>query len=94
MYTGTSDFKNGFLPGTNVLQHEKGDLVTDCHSILVRWRNHLFLLLNVHGVNDVRPREIHTVEPQVPEPNAFDFAIAIEKLKGTDHQVLIKSQQK
>jgi hypothetical protein len=24
----------------NIAKEEKGDLVTDCHSILVRWRNH------------------------------------------------------
>ena len=60
---GKSDFKKGFLPRTNGVQDEKGDLVTDCHSILASWRNHFFQLLNVH---DVRPREIQTVEPQVP----------------------------
>ena len=86
MYTGIGDFKKGFLPGTDVVKHEKGDLVTDCHSILARWRNHFCQLLNVHGANDVRPTEIHTAEPRVPEPSAFEFAIAIEKLKGTDHQ--------
>jgi hypothetical protein len=39
-------------------------------------------LLNVHGVNDVRQREIHTREPLVPEPSAFYFELAIEKLKS------------
>jgi hypothetical protein len=39
-------------------------------------------LLNVHGVNDVRQREIHTTESLVPEPSAFDFELAIEKLKS------------
>jgi hypothetical protein len=37
-----------------MVKDEKGDLVTDCHSILVRWRNHLSELLNVLGVSDVR----------------------------------------
>ena len=36
------------------LKDEKGVLVTDSHSILARWRNHLSQLLNVHGVNDIR----------------------------------------
>jgi hypothetical protein len=45
--------------------------------------------LNVHDVNDVRQREIHTAEPLVPEPSAFEDEMAIEKLKrhkspGTD----------
>jgi len=39
-------------------------------------------LLNVHGVNDVRQTEIHTAEPLVPEPSAFEFDLAIEKLKS------------
>ena len=81
MYTGISDFKKGFLPGTNVVKDERGDLVTDCHSILARSRIHFCQLLNVHGFNDVRPRKIHTAEPLVPEPSACDFEIAIEKLK-------------
>jgi len=37
--------------------------------------------LNVHGVNDVRQTEIHTAEPLVPEPSAFEVEMAIEKLK-------------
>jgi len=56
-------------------------LVTDCHSILERWRNHFSQLLNVHGVNDVRQTEIHTAEPLVPEPSTFEIKLAIEKLK-------------
>jgi len=38
--------------------------------------------LNVHGVNDVRQVEIHTAEPHVPEPCAFEVELAIEKLKS------------
>jgi hypothetical protein len=37
--------------------------------------------LNVHGVSDVRQTEIHTAEPLVPEPSAFEVEMAIEKLK-------------
>jgi len=64
-------------------------LVADCHSILARWRNHFSQLLNVHGFNDVRQTEIHTAEPVVPESSAFEFELAVEKLKshkspGTD----------
>jgi len=49
---------------------------------LARWRNYFSQLLNVHGVNDVRKTEIHTAEPLVPEPSAFEVEMAIEKLKG------------
>jgi len=37
--------------------------------------------LNVHGVNDVR-KELHTAEPLVPGPSAFEIEMAIEKLKS------------
>ena len=38
------------------------DLVADSRSILARWRNYFSQLLNIHGVNDVRQTEMHTVE--------------------------------
>jgi len=37
--------------------------------------------LNVHGVNDNRQTQIHTAEPLVAEPSAFEVEMAIEKLK-------------
>jgi hypothetical protein len=37
-------------------------------------------LLNVHGDNDVKQTEIHTAEPLVPEPSAFEVEMATEKL--------------
>jgi len=42
--------------------------------------------LNVHGVNNVRQIEIHTAEPLVLEPNAFEVEVATEKLKGHTSQ--------
>ena len=49
---------------------------------MARWRNYFSQLLNVHGVNDFRQREIHTAEPLVREPSAFEVELAIEKLKS------------
>jgi hypothetical protein len=49
---------------------------------LARWRNHFFQLLNIYGVNDVRKTEIHTGEPLFSDPSAFEFELAIEKLKS------------
>jgi hypothetical protein len=72
LYRGISDFKNGYQPRNNVVKDEKDDLVADSHSILARWRNHFFQLLNVNGVNDVRQTEIHTAEPLVPEPSGSE----------------------
>jgi hypothetical protein len=44
----------------------------------------------VHGDSNVRQTEIHTAEPLVPEPRAYEVEMANEKLKsykslGTDH---------
>ena len=68
-------------------------MVTDSHRILARWRNHFSQLFNVHGIKDVRQTKIHIVEPLVPQSRAFEAEMATEKLKVTNHQVLIKSQQ-
>jgi hypothetical protein len=37
--------------------------------------------LNVQRDNDVKQTEIHTAEPVVPDPIAFEVEMAIEKLK-------------
>jgi hypothetical protein len=63
LYRGSSDFKKGYRPGTNIVNNEKGDLVADCHRILVRWRNHFPQLLSVLGVGDIRQTEIQTAVP-------------------------------
>jgi hypothetical protein len=57
-------------------------LVTDCHSILARWKNHLSQLFNVHGVSYIRQTDIHTAEPLIPELSAFGVEMATEKLIG------------
>ena len=88
MYRGISDFKKGYQPRTNIVK----DLVRNSQSILARWRNHFSQLFNVHGVSDVRHTEIHTAEPLVSEPSAFEVELAIEKLKVINYQVLIISQ--
>ena len=73
-----SIFKKDYQPRTNIVKGERSDLVTNSHDILARWRNHFSQLLNVHEVNDVRQTEIHTAEPLVPEPSAFEFEMAVE----------------
>ena len=82
MYRGIKDFKKGYQPRCNIVKNEKGDLVADSHSIVVRWRNYFFQLFNVHGVKDIGQAEIHTAEPLVPEPSAFEVELAIGKLKS------------
>jgi hypothetical protein len=89
LYMGINDFKKGYQPRNCIVKDEKGDLVADSHGIMTRWRNYFSQLLNVHGDKDVRQAEIHTAEPLVPKPSAFEVELAIEKLKshkspGTD----------
>jgi len=55
-------------------------LVTDSHSSVARWRNHFSQLLHIHEVSEVKQIEIHTAEPLVPEPNAFEVELSIERL--------------
>ena len=72
LYRGINDFKKGYQPRTIIVNDEKGDLVADSHSIMARFRNYFSQLLNTHGVNNARQAEIHTAEPLVPEPSAFE----------------------
>jgi len=56
-------------------------LFADSHNILASWRNHFSQILNIRGINDVRQTDLHTADPLVPEPSAFEGEMAIEKLK-------------
>ena len=38
--------------------------------------------MNVHEDNDVRQAEIHTVEPLVPEPSAFEVEVTWKAKKS------------
>src|SRR5215469_15948696 len=82
LYMGINYFKKGYQPRTIIVKDEKGDLVADSHSIMARWRKYFSQLLKVHEVNNVRQAEIHTEEPLVPVPSAFEVELAIEKLKN------------
>ena len=82
MYIASNDFKKRYQARCNIVKDEKGDLVADCHSIVVRWRNYFSHLFNVNGVKDIRQVEIHTAEPLVPEPRATEVELAIDKLKS------------
>jgi len=81
LYRDISNFKKGYQPRNNIVKDEKGDLITDCHSILARCRNHFSLLLNVYGVNDVRRREIHTKENPMTWDKCLWVWIGCWKLK-------------
>jgi len=46
-YRSIIDFNKGYRPRKNIVKDEKGVLVTDSHSILAGWRNHLSQLFNL-----------------------------------------------
>jgi hypothetical protein len=50
-------------------------------------------ILNAHGDKNIEHTEICTAERLLPDPNAFEFRIAFDKLKCTNQQVLIKFRQ-
>ena len=89
MSRGIYDFKKDYQSRNNRAEDEKNDLDPDYNSILAAWRKHFSQLFNVLVVSEVRQTELHTTEPLVPEMNAFEFEMVIEKLKvhqspGTD----------
>ncbi|KAJ4428574.1 hypothetical protein ANN_24618 [Periplaneta americana] len=52
------------------------------HSILNRWKNYFWQLLNRPNRNNQNEIQIQTVEPFVPEPTLSEVEIAIENLKN------------
>jgi hypothetical protein len=81
LYRIINYLKKFYQPTTIIVKDEKGDLIAVSHAIMTRGK-YFYQLLNVHGVNDVRQAEIHTAEPLVPEPSAFEVELAIENLKS------------
>jgi hypothetical protein len=81
LYRGTTEFKKGYKPKTNLIHDERGDLLADPQKIPTRWKNYICQLLNVQGPGGIMQTEIHTAEPFVTEPSAAEFEIAIRKMK-------------
>ena len=78
------------IPLRAIEKDEKGDMVTDSHKILARWRNQFSQLLKVHWTNDVRQTEIHRAEPQVQ----MRLSWLLKSLEVINYQILIKLQQR
>jgi len=53
---------------------------------MTRWRNYFSQLLN--GARGVRQAEIHTAEPLVHEPSAFEVELTIKRLKSHKSPVI------
>ena len=51
-YKSINDFKKGYQPRTNIVKDEKGDMVTNTHSIVARWRKNFSQILNVRVVSE------------------------------------------
>ena len=58
LYRGICGIKKSYQSRSTTVKDGKGDLVTDCYSILAGRRKDFCWLLNVHGVNDVRLKHI------------------------------------
>jgi hypothetical protein len=89
LYKGINEFKKGYQSRINIIKNENDNLLADPQSVLIRWKHFFNQMLNVHGVHDVRQKDIHTAEPLVPEPSLVKVEIAIGKPKsykspGTD----------
>jgi hypothetical protein len=63
------------------VKDENGDLLSDSHNIVDRWKNYFSQLLVVHRVSDVRQEKIYIAEPLVPDSSTFEAETAIAKLK-------------
>ena len=60
LYRDISDLKKGYQTITNIVKNEKGDLVTDCHSIWARCEEGFSQFFNEHDISDLRQRDRYT----------------------------------
>jgi hypothetical protein len=77
LYRGMNDFKKGYQPRTNLVKDEKGLFGYRLPQNFGYVKEPFLSAIELHCVNDVRRIEIHTAEPLVPEPSAFEVEIAI-----------------
>jgi hypothetical protein len=90
LYRGVNEFKKGYQPRINIIKDENGNLLADSQSDLNRWKNFFNQVLNVHGVHDVRQKNIHVAEPFTPEPSLSKWKLLLESQKVTNPRVLIR----
>ena len=64
-----------------MVKNQKGEVLVDSHIILNRWSSHFSQIMYMGLV--VRQTEIHTAEPLVPEPNAWDGCWKPKKIQMT-----------
>jgi hypothetical protein len=81
LYRDINDFKKGYQPRTNIVKDDKGDIVTDCLSVLVfvgtiTLRYSMYMELVMLG------REKYTQQNHLPDLSALKVEMAIEKLRS------------
>jgi hypothetical protein len=81
LYRGINEFKRGYEPRNNLVKDENGDLLSDSHNILNRWKSYFSQLMNVHNVSHVKQIEVHVAEPLVHGSSHLEAEIAIAELK-------------
>jgi hypothetical protein len=77
LYRGMNESKGGYQSRNNLVKDENGDVRTDSHNNLNRWKKYFSQLFNVHNVSDVEQIEVHTAELY-----RLGLEIAIAKLKN------------
>jgi len=91
LFRSINYFNKGYQPRTVIVMDENDDWFADSYSILARWRNYFSQLLNYMGLMMLdRQTDRNTY---IRTTSSFEVEMAIEKLKDTNHQELIKSQQ-
>jgi hypothetical protein len=58
----------------------KGDLLPGLRKTFNWWKSYFCELLNLHGAAGVRPTEMHTAKPFVPESSASEAEVATVKM--------------
>jgi hypothetical protein len=58
LYRGVNEFRKGYQTGINIIKDENSNLLADPQNVLKRWKNFFNQELNVHGVHNVRQKEI------------------------------------
>ena len=89
-YFVISDFKKGYQPTATVVKVEKGDLYTDCHSILFAWKKHFPQPFIVHKFKYVRQTDIQPAENSCLRRKSLRLRWLLKSKKDTNHQMLIK----
>jgi hypothetical protein len=77
-HRGINEFKKGYQRRIIIIKDENGNMLAHSQSVLNRWKDPFNQVLNIHGVYDVRQKDIHTAEPSIPEPSLSKTKLLLE----------------